>query len=206
MKTWMKFSGLVILTLALVWVFKQQPQQDFEEDNQSQAAQTENHHKKPIQKNAATKKPQKVSKRTPANSPASLNANDKSQKPGPFFPRRRGMGQFKGLQAINTPHPKWEEKAKESLLRFKFKTKNFKMNHIESVARKEGESYRNLEWVKISYTRKGFPQSYDALIDSETGKIARTWNHMKYEPMFNRHRKLSFSLGGILESVEDEED
>ena len=44
---------------------------------------------------------------------------------------------------------------------------------------------------------------YDALVDSASGRVIQTWNHVKYEPMFNRHRKLKFNLTGLLKKSDD---
>lgn len=202
MKTWMKFSLFLIFSMALAWfITKKSPEYfvktDEHKDNTQNKIQTK---QIPEAKRAPANKHQMASRPTLTQKQTS---NKKSSKSEPFFPRRRGKEVFNGLKAINTPHPEWEKRFKTALFRFHLKAENFKLNHIESVARKEGENYRNLEWVKISYVSKGLPQSYDALVDSETGKVTKTWNHMKYEPMFNRHRKLSFSLKGILKSPEE---
>lgn len=142
-------------------------------------------------------------KRAPAAIAKTNTPLQNPKKAGPFFPRKN-MNRFKGLKTINTPSPKWKDNLKSGIFRFGFTAENFKINHIESVARKEGKKVRNLEWVKISYTQKGFPQMYDALVDSASGRVIQTWNHVKYEPMFNRHRKLSFSLGGLLKDADAE--
>jgi hypothetical protein len=134
-------------------------------------------------------------------SPASIKkvTKTKNKRPQPFFPRKsKGMKRFKGLKVINRPNPKWKGNLKDSIFRFGFKADNFKINHIESVARKEGQKVRNLEWVKISYTQKGLPHMYDALVDSASGRVIQSWNHVKYENPLSRLSKPSFNLKGLL--------
>ena len=57
-----------------------------------------------------------------------------------------------------------------------------KIKHKRSIIKKENKTSRNLEHIVVRLKlANGNPFSYEALVDSETGTMIRSWNKTRYE-------------------------
>ena len=101
--------------------------------------------------------------------------------------QREYRGNFSNLNDItlvNKVDKNWKEKYQKNFLRMtsKEKVKGFKIELKKSMVQVKNNIGRNLEHVVVSYIKpNGQPFSFEALIDSETGRIVQTWNKTRYE-------------------------
>ncbi len=154
--------------------------QTFEMDKQNKLSQ----HKTTKEEASAAKLPKKKSNR----SPASVKTNDVRK---PFlFP---GQKMPKTISYKNEIKSDWKEKLAPSLMRFLTpKTKLF-IRKEESLIIIERDQARYAEKVLLKFqTDSGRHYSYNALVDSETGSIIKTWNRIQHEGI--GHKKLKMQI------------
>lgn len=59
---------------------------------------------------------------------------------------------------------------------------SFQIKHKRSILKKENKTSRNFEHIVVRYKLpNGNPFSFEALVDSETGTMAQSWNKTRYE-------------------------
>ena len=88
------------------------------------------------------------------------------------------------IKYINETNPEWQTAYTKKLLRLGKGKKISQLNveHQKSMVEVKRKSARNLEHVRVSYLdENGNPFSFEALIDSETGSMVRSWNQTRYE-------------------------
>ncbi|MAZ48502.1 MAG: hypothetical protein CME65_08060 [Halobacteriovoraceae bacterium] len=99
------------------------------------------------------------------------------------------------LKFINSVNPDWQKIYTKKLLRLgKAKpVSELKIDHQKSLIQVKKNSARNLEHIKVSYLdESGNPFAFEALVDSHTGSLVRSWNQTRYE----FKKPLSFSAEG----------
>ncbi len=95
------------------------------------------------------------------------------------------------LKFINSPNQKWKEIYTKRYINTigTNLSKNLKVEHKKSLIKVHFDQGRYLEHIVVSNVdEKGNPFSFEALIDSETGTMVRSWNKTRYE--FNRSPKI----------------
>lgn len=120
--------------------------------------------------------------------PASINKNAKRK---PFlFPGQKLPAKISYKNKIS---PNWKEKLAPSLMRFLDpKTKLFIKKEQSLIVFERGIA-RYTEKVLVKFqTKAGRHYSYNALVDSETGHIIKTWNKLQHEGI--GHEKIKFKL------------
>lgn len=99
------------------------------------------------------------------------------------------------IKYINKTNPEWQKAYTGKLLRLgKAKTvSDLKIEHQESLIQVKRKAARNLEHIKVSYLdENGNPFAFEALVDSETGSMVRSWNQTRYE----FKKPMAFSIDG----------
>ena len=82
------------------------------------------------------------------------------------------------INYTNSVNPKWKNKLKTSYMRFHSKG-DMKLNikHVKSILEVDKKNNgRNLEIVTMTFRKEGEFNRFKALVDSETGKVLRTWD------------------------------
>lgn len=85
---------------------------------------------------------------------------------------------------INKVNTNWKQIYTGNFKRMLYdkKPQNFKVKLKRSIIKLKEHTAQNLEHVLVSYTKpNGHPFSFEAMIDSETGSLIRTWNKTRYE-------------------------
>lgn len=140
-------------------------------------------------------KPQPKIKRAPA----SIKPEKAAKKPAsvPIPPSREVVGEpimnTATLKKSNKVSEDWKEKYTKNFLRMLPKDqalKDFKIKVKKSLLKVKNNVGRNMEHIVVSYKKpNGYPFSFEALVDSETGAVIQTWNKTRYE--FNDTVKLN---------------
>lgn len=123
-----------------------------------------------IKKKSGMRKPASVS----------LNLNNKTIKRryiGSSIPKDK-------IVLLNSESKDWRKKYKHNFLRMvkEDKVKDFKITLKESLIKVTRNSGRYIEHVIISYKKpNGDPFSFEAYIDSESGRVIQSWNQTRYE-------------------------
>ena len=102
----------------------------------------------------------------------------------------------------NSPNKNWQQVYKRNIERMlNTKNANVKVTKKKSYIKFDNNTGRYLEHVLVQMTKpNGSPYSYEALIDSETGSMVRSWNKTRYE--FKEKLKLNHQNKGIKVDVE----
>lgn len=96
----------------------------------------------------------------------------------------RGNYDLSTLKYSNKVNPNWKEDYRRKFLRMSAikKVQKLKIESIKSIVKIKNNTARNLEHIKVSYLQEnGDPFSFEALVDSETGSLIRSWNKTRYE-------------------------
>ncbi|MBL6989962.1 MAG: hypothetical protein ISR65_09300 [Bacteriovoracaceae bacterium] len=118
----------------------------------------------------------------------------------PLPPTRRLTGAFYNsydvgsLQMMNEEDPKWKDKLHKELKRFQREDTKVKIKNIESLIEVTSKNTAKfVEVVEVSFfVSDGYRSSYNALVDSDSGKIIKIWNRSvpenrkKYSLTFKR--------------------
>lgn len=100
---------------------------------------------------------------------------------------RQIVGELYDLKKIkfnNKVRKDWKEKYETNFLRMASvkDVKNLKIKLKRSILKVKNNVGTNYEHIIVSYNKpNGQPFSFEALIDSETGSLVKTWNQTKYE-------------------------
>jgi hypothetical protein len=152
----------------------------FELDNSNKLS----NHKSTKDEIMAAKLPQTKKSR----SPASIKAVNKRE---PFlFP---GQKMPKNITYKNKIKADWKEKMAPTLMRFLNPNTKLFVKEEKSIVILERDQARYAEKVLIKFqTKTGRHYSYNALVDSETGHIIKTWNRMQHEGI--GHKKIKMKV------------
>lgn len=96
----------------------------------------------------------------------------------------RGNYDLNTLKYSNSVNPDWKKTYKRRFLKMAAikKVQSLKIEPIKSIVKIKNNTARNLEHIKVSYLQEnGDPFSFEALVDSETGSLVRSWNKTRYE-------------------------
>ncbi len=86
------------------------------------------------------------------------------------------------FNVVNKIDKKWKDKAVSNLSRVWISDKEIEIEHKESAVFIKNGVAKNVEHVLVSLVHNdGNPSSFEAYIDSQTGKIIRSWNKTRYE-------------------------
>ena len=91
--------------------------------------------------------------------------------------------------------PQWQESLAYNLMRFQDPQTKLIIKKEESIVRKVNGEKREFDVVLISffpYANTDFKNSYNALVDTTSGEIIRTWNQSIHEPL--RGQRMNFEL------------
>ncbi len=81
------------------------------------------------------------------------------------------------LPLINAPHPLWQKLAIRNLLRHRAKDANVEIQVLGSYIRIKNGKGRFVEKILVTQSKKGKEgSSFNAIIDSQTGRILSTYN------------------------------
>lgn len=199
MKKGFLFFSFIALIVAVVWFTRSQREQ------WQTFVKKENQMIKSYPTTQAEKKVAKIDTMKPkshqdlaqnrATSPDSAKRNPASQKDNSSQRKlHKFPGQFVKEDAgpLNKPHKEWKKRFGSDLLRFmRPETKVF-LKKLESLTiyKKGHPFYVEKVHVKLT-TPEGRLFSYNALVDSETGKIVETWNQTNHEPLGHQRPKIS---------------
>lgn len=121
----------------------------------------------------------KIKTKTPSRAPASIK---------PAEVKREVIGEAPAkidqINISNKINDKWKKLYESNFLRMVkgHEVKDLNIELKRSLLQIKKGSGQNLEHIKVSYTRPdGKPFSFEALVDSETGRTVRTWNQTRYE-------------------------
>lgn len=97
----------------------------------------------------------------------------------------------KQISFLNEPKKEWRELLGQDLLRFlRPQTKIFIKNQgSHTLLQRNGGLHVEKVHIKMQ-SPEGRQYSYHAYVDSETGKVLRTWNQTIHEPMGKKTQKL----------------
>ena len=126
----------------------------------------------------------KEKKTSPKRVPAAMKAKLGLKKLGDRLIIGDKVQKSEDIKYINKTNPEWQTAYTKKLLRLGKgkKVSELKIEHQKSMVQVKRKSARNLEHVRVSYLNEnGNPFSYEALIDSETGSMVRSWNQTRYE-------------------------
>jgi Zn-dependent metalloprotease len=86
------------------------------------------------------------------------------------------------FKAANKVDKKWKAKALSNLSKVWIGDKGIEIEHKDSAVFIKNGIAKNVEHVLVSLVHNnGNPSSFEAYIDSQTGKIIKTWNKTRYE-------------------------
>lgn len=100
----------------------------------------------------------------------------------------------------NKPDTKWHDKLETSLVRGLPHKTTVEINHEKSVVLVSGHNALNAEQVVVIFNSEKNRNSYRAMVNSQTGKVIRTWDHTIHENI----RKPA-SLSGLPLTLESED-
>ena len=118
---------------------------------------------------------------SPGRAPASVDIED--HKPTSALPlARKSMGQSSIQKYDNTYAPNWQEKLEANLHHGQSLQAVILVVPVESIVDQHKGKTLLMEHVKIKTTLpNGEHYGYQALVNSETGEIASTWDYQKSE-------------------------
>lgn len=91
------------------------------------------------------------------------------------------LASTEGLQYLNQIDSKWEERLVSNLLAFQAPETKVIVQHVKSLLIVKKEGLRYAEEVIVSYqNEKQLTGGFTALVDSQSGKIIKTWNRMNW--------------------------
>jgi Zn-dependent metalloprotease len=119
---------------------------------------------------------------TPMRSIASVKKSD-VQIPLKKEPIRKIIGRSDlPFKPINKIDKKWKSKALSNLSKVWIGDKGIDIEHKNSAVFIKNGIAKNVEHVIVSLVHNnGNPSSFEAYIDSQTGKIVKSWNKTRYE-------------------------
>lgn len=105
------------------------------------------------------------------------------------------------LHLSNRYNESWKEELAEQLLRFQSPDTKVFVKRNQSVVKVKGKKAKLYEVVTISYyfgdESKMF-NSYNALVDSQTGRVQQTWNQSTHEPLRGQRMRVHLTPSGSL--------
>ncbi len=119
-----------------------------------------------------------------------------------LYKDRQVIGQIPEKSKVvfsNRVSKKWQQNYKSNITRMLDGTtapRSIRLTRKRSLIRFRGNVGRYLEHVLVQMTKAdGSPYSYEALIDSQTGSLVRSWNKTRYE--FKQKSILNLSGKGV---------
>lgn len=103
------------------------------------------------------------------------------------IPKRSILGSVKNLSDIhivNMVSKDWKKKYINNFMRMSGakEIKNFEVIQKKSILKVKNNIGKNLEHILVSFNKpNGQEFSFEALIDSQTGQLVRSWNKTHYE-------------------------
>lgn len=89
--------------------------------------------------------------------------------------------EVEGLTPVNSPSDNWEKALVQELLRFQTAETIVLVTPTRSLIIRDKGKLRYAEEVIVSFqNQKQVTGGFTALVDSETGKIIKTWNRIKW--------------------------
>jgi hypothetical protein len=128
-----------------------------------------------------TRKPASIKKTIDKKSSASNRTW--TLKPGQKLPKK--------ITFLNEPKKEWRDLLGQDLMRFlRPQTKIYVKNQgSHTLLKRDGGLHVEKVHIKMQ-SPEGRQYSYHAYVDSETGKVVRTWNQTIHEPMGKKTQKL----------------
>lgn len=110
---------------------------------------------------------------------------------------------IKDASPLNKPHKEWKKRLGNEILRFMRPETKVYLKKLESLTVYEKGRPLHVEKVHVKLTTpEGRLFSYNALVDSETGKVVETWNQTNHEPMGGQTKKIRPS-GALINDKEE---
>lgn len=129
----------------------------------------------------------KASKKTSKRMPANITQDQKPDLVKKSKPERQWVGKKDELissgkiKMENQPSPNWQSKLETILNRGLSKTTKLEVNHEKSLVLVNGHNAKNAEQVVVIFNGPDGRNSYRAMVDSQSGKVLKTWDHTIHE-------------------------
>ena len=129
------------------------------------------------------KKNETLQDRVPASiSRPSLDKKDKKEREIIGINREDFLKQKDSIVFINEVDQKWKEKLTHKLTRFQKKTTKVETKHLKSLLKVKNNRATYFEVVLVTYrTVDGHRSSFNAMVDSQTARVVKSWNLDKPE-------------------------
>lgn len=119
--------------------------------------------------------------------PASINPADqqdaKAEMKREWIGARDDIIQSGKIAMKNKPHHNWQDKLVVILERGLNPLTKVEINHERSLVLVNGNEAQNAEQVVVIFNSEMKRNSYRAMVDSQTGKVIRTWDHTIHEDL-----------------------
>tara|TARA_R110000868_G_scaffold38661_1_gene135027 strand:- start:31086 stop:31631 length:546 start_codon:yes stop_codon:yes gene_type:complete len=139
--------------------------------------------KEPIPNQALTERRQSIDQDKQKRMPASLPSSEKKQVQPAAPKKREVIGDKKlimkngKLNFTNKPSKTWLSKLEKSLGRGSPSDTKIEIKPERSLILLEGSLAKNTEQVVVVFNSENNRNSFRAMVDSQTGKVIRTWDH-----------------------------